>query len=148
MMIVTTLALASMCLNHLILPARYQQQAFPRENLYTWLLWGRRILILIIIGLGYVFYLLLQVHQGLVQIGLISFVAVAQFLPGLAGILLWPRATRVGFVAGLAAGIWSGCSLIVPLMHQSGLPVIGLQPADLVRRGRARTGGPSRPSGP
>ena len=124
MMIVTTLALASMCLNHLILPARYQQQAFPRENLYAWLLWGRRILILIIIGLGYGFYLLLQVHQGLVQIGLISFVAVAQFLPGLAGILLWPRATRVGFVAGLAAGIlvWV-FSLIVPLMHQSGLPV-------------------------
>ncbi len=124
MMIVTTLALASMCLNHLILPARYQQQAFPRENLYGWLLWGRRILILIIIGLGYGFYLLLQVHQGLVQIGLISFVAVAQFLPGLAGILLWPRATRVGFIAGLAGGItvWA-LSLIVPLLHQSGLSV-------------------------
>lgn len=124
MMIVTTLALASMCLNHLILPARYQQQAFPRENLYAWLLWGRRILIVIIIGMGYGFYLLLQVHQGLVQIGLISFVAVAQFLPGLVGILLWPRATRVGFVTGLTAGIlvWV-FSLIVPLMHQSGLPV-------------------------
>ncbi len=124
MMIVTTLALASMCLNHLILPARYQQQGFPRKNLYAWLLWGRRILIVIIIGLGYGFYLLLQVHQGLVQIGLISFVAVAQFLPGLAGMLLWPRATRVGFVAGLTGGIlvWV-FSLIVPLMYQSGLPV-------------------------
>jgi len=124
MMIVTTLALASMCLNHLILPARYQQQAFPRENLYAWLLWGRRSLIVIIIGLGYGFYLLLQVHQGLVQIGLISFVAVAQFLPGVAGMLFWPRATRVGFIAGLAGGIlvWV-FSLIIPLMHQSGLPV-------------------------
>lgn len=124
MMIVTTLALASMCLNHLILPARYQQHSFPRENLYAWLLWGRRMLILVIIGLGYGFYLLLQVHQGLVQIGLISFVAVAQFLPGVAGILVWPRATRIGFVSGLAGGIavWI-FALILPLLHRSGLPV-------------------------
>ncbi|ACL72116.1 two-component sensor CbrA [Thioalkalivibrio sulfidiphilus HL-EbGr7] len=122
MMIVTTLALAAMCLNHLILPARYQNQALPRQNLYTWLLWGRRILIVLIIALGYVFYRLMEFHQSLAQIGLISFVAVAQFLPGLMGLLFWPRATRWGFIAGLAGGItvWA-LALIVPLLQQSGL---------------------------
>jgi Na+/proline symporter/signal transduction histidine kinase len=122
MMIVTTLALAAMCLNHLILPARYQNQALPRRNLYTWLLWGRRILILVIIALGYVFYRLMEFNQSLAQIGLISFVAVAQFLPGLMGLLFWPRATHVGFIAGLAGGIsiWL-LALIVPLLQHSGL---------------------------
>src|SRR5690606_27010032 len=81
MMIFTTLALAGMCLNHLILPAHFQQQTLPRENLYGWLLWGRRTLIVVIIAMGYGFYRLLEVHHGLVQIGLISFVAVTQFLP-------------------------------------------------------------------
>src|SRR5690606_38367690 len=124
MMIVTTLALAGMVMNHLILPAHFRQRTFPQEDLYNWLLWGRRTLIVVIIAMGYGFYRLLEVHHGLVQIGLISFVAVTQFLPGLAGLLLWPRATRTGFLAGLIGGIgvWA-TSLILPLLFQSGLPV-------------------------
>lgn len=124
MMIVTTLSLAAMCLNYLILPARFRQHAPPQPNLYGWLLWGRRILIAIIIALGYGFYWLLEVHQGLVQIGLISFVAVAQFLPGLVGVLWWRNATHIGFIAGLSGGIiiWT-ITLIIPLLYHSGLPV-------------------------
>ena len=66
MMIVTSLALASMCLNHLLLPASYPD---PDVNLYKWLLWGRRTLIAVIILAGYGFYLVLERNQGLVQIG-------------------------------------------------------------------------------
>lgn len=136
MMIVTTLALAGMVMNHLILPAHFRQQSFPQDDLYTWLLWGRRTLIVIIIALGYGFYRLLEVHQGLVQIGLISFVAVTQFLPGLAGMLLWPRATTIGFIAGLTGGIavWS-LSLIIPLLYTSGLPVTSFNLQDWVGAG-------------
>jgi len=72
MMIVTTLALAHMCLNHLLLPARYPQTG---SNIYKWLLWGRRTLICVVIFAGFGFYLALQRNQGLVQLGLISFVA-------------------------------------------------------------------------
>ncbi|MDD3517542.1 MAG: ATP-binding protein [Chromatiales bacterium] len=121
MMIVSTLALAAMSLNHLLLPARLaqEQEGLP-DNLYRWLLWGRRILIVIIILLGYGFYWLLEFKEGLAQIGLISFVAVAQFLPGMIGLLFWPRATRIGFIAGLLGGIvvWS-VALILPLLEQS-----------------------------
>ncbi|MBU0501520.1 MAG: PAS domain-containing protein [Gammaproteobacteria bacterium] len=119
MVIVTTLALSSMSLNHLLLPISYPD---PRLNLYYWLLWGRRLLIGIILLAGYSFYALLEHSQGLVQLGLISFVAVAQFLPGILGLLYWRRATRDGFIAGLVAGIlvWA-FTLLIPLLHGSGL---------------------------
>ncbi len=124
MVIVTTLALSSMCLNHLLLPASYPD---PKVDLYRWLLWSRRLLIGMIIGAGYIFYRLLQTHSGLVQLGLISFVAVAQFLPGVIGVLYWRRATRAGLIAGLLGGItvWS-ITLLMPLLEQSGFISSGI----------------------
>ncbi|MCG7981569.1 MAG: ATP-binding protein [Candidatus Thiodiazotropha lotti] len=118
MMIITTLALSSMTLNHILLPTNFPD---PAVNLYRWLLLGRRLLIALIIMAGYGFYILLEKHQGLVQLGLISFVAVAQFLPGVVGLLYWRRATRMGFIFGLLAGIavWSA-TLLLPLLENSG----------------------------
>ncbi len=128
MVIVTTLALSSMCLNHLLLPASYPD---PKVHLYHWLLWGRRFLIGIIIMSGFMFYRMLEHNQGLVQLGLISFVAVAQFIPGIVGALYWRRATRFGFISGLLAGIavWM-ITLLLPLLVKSGLTNINfdLQP--------------------
>ena len=119
MVIVSTLALSAMCLNHLLLPASYPD---PALDLYRWLLWGRRMLIALIIFAGFGFYALLRHRQGLVQLGLISFVAVAQFLPGIVGVLWWRRATRTGFLGGLAGGIgvWA-VTLLWPLLATSGL---------------------------
>ena len=88
-----------MCLNHILVPASYPD---PALNLYRWLLWGRRLLIGLIIMAGYGFYVLLEKHEGLVQLGLISFVAVAQFLPGIIGLLYWRRANRLGLILGLS----------------------------------------------
>ncbi len=119
MVIVTSLALASMSLNHLLLPASYPD---PEMNLYQWILWGRRLLIALIIMGGYLVYVNLRHEQGLVQLGLISFVAVAQFLPGIAGLLYWRRATRAGFISGLIGGIaaWA-LVLLSPLLYSSGI---------------------------
>ncbi|MCB1733632.1 MAG: histidine kinase [Gammaproteobacteria bacterium] len=119
MLIVTTLSLSSMSLNHLLLPASYPD---PELNVYRWVLWGRRLLIMVIVAAGYGFTLLLEKHQGLVQLGLLSFVAVAQFLPGIVGVIYWPRATRAGFISGLLGGasVW-GWALILPLLHNAGL---------------------------
>jgi Na+/proline symporter/signal transduction histidine kinase len=117
MIVVTTLALSSMCLNHLLLPASYPD---PTVDLYRWLLWGRRVLIAMIIMAGLGFYELLEHNQGLVELGLISFVAVAQFLPGVIGVLYWRRATRLGVLLGLAGGIatWT-VTLLLPLLADS-----------------------------
>jgi signal transduction histidine kinase len=118
MVIITTLALSSMTLNHILLPTNFPD---PAVNLYRWLLLGRRLLIAIIIMAGYGFYVLLEAHEGLVQLGLISFVAVAQFLPGIVGLLYWRRASRFGFILGLIVGIaiWVA-TLLLPLLENSG----------------------------
>ncbi|MCB1758684.1 MAG: histidine kinase [Gammaproteobacteria bacterium] len=124
MVIVSTLALSSMCMTHLLLPASYPD---PFVNVYRWLLWGRRFLIALIIMAGFVFYHLIEQNQGLVELGLISFVAVAQFLPGVIGLLYWPNATRTGFLSGLCGGIavWV-YALLLPLLERSGFIDSGL----------------------
>jgi len=119
MVIVTTLSLSYMTLNHILLPASYPD---PRLDLYRWLLWARRLLIFIILLAGFAFYALLEHNEGLVQLGLISFVAVAQFLPGIVGLLYWRSANRNGFLLGLIGGIgvWY-FTLLHPLLADSGL---------------------------
>ncbi len=122
MIIVTTLALASMCMNHLVLPASFPPRLSHGTNMYQWLLWGRRLVIVLIIAAGYGFYLVQRQNQGLAGLGLISFVAVAQCLPGIVGLLYWQRASRAGFIAGLCAGgsIWA-ITLLLPLFERAGI---------------------------
>jgi hypothetical protein len=50
---VTLLSLSSMVLNHLVLPIA---QPSPDYNLYHWLVWVRRLLIVCIMGCSYAFY--------------------------------------------------------------------------------------------
>lgn len=116
MMIVTSLALSYMCLNHLFLPASISATR-PDTNLYSRILWSKRFIIAAIIAAGYGFYIVIQLNEGLASLGLISFVAVAQLLPGLIGLLFWTRATQTGFIIGLLGGatVWF-VLLILPLL--------------------------------
>lgn len=115
MMIVTTVALSAMALNHLVLPASIPD---PTLNLYRWLLWGRRVVMAVIVMAGFGFYVALEHNQMLVELGLISFVAVAQLLPGIVGVLYWEGANRNGFMAGLGGGaiVWF-VVLFIPLLE-------------------------------
>ncbi len=115
MMIVTSLALSYMCLNHLVLPASLSG-AQPTD-FYRRLLWSKRVIIALIIAAGYGFYIVIELNEGLASLGLISFVAAAQLLPGVIGVLFWTRATQVGFLAGLIGGaiVWFAL-LILPLL--------------------------------
>lgn len=125
MVIVSTLALSSMVLNHLILPVF---PFTPRASLYRSLLWVRRMVIAAIILAAYGFYLAMAHSGGLVGWGLVSFLAMAQFIPGITGVLLWPRATRAGFIAGLAGGgvIWVATALVPPLAGSTALTWLGI----------------------
>jgi len=116
MMIVTTLALSSMCMNNFFLPAALSKNL--ASNFYRRLLWGRRIIISMIIAAGYGFYIVIELNEGLASLGLISFVAAAQLLPGIIGLLYWSRATQTGFIAGLTGGasLWF-ILLILPLIN-------------------------------
>jgi Na+/proline symporter/signal transduction histidine kinase len=135
MVIVDTLALAAMCLNNLLLP---RSDLAGAGDLYGGLLWARRVLIVVIILLGYGFSRLLDFRTGLVELGLISFVAVAQMLPGLLAVLFWRGATRAGFLAGLSAGIavWAA-TLFLPLFARAHLlpPAFDLAPWFGIARG-------------
>ncbi len=114
LIIVSTLALSGMALNHLVLPL-YQPPA--EGNIYRWLKWTRRSLIIAIIAAAYGFYRLLGAGQSLTSLGIAAFVATLQFLPGALSVLYWPSANRRGFIAGLLTGIvvWI-VSMLLPLI--------------------------------
>jgi signal transduction histidine kinase/Na+/proline symporter len=119
MVIVTVLALASMALNHLILA---RPGAAQEPDLYAFLRWKRRGLVVIILVAAYGLFLVIGQTPRLVELGLVSFVAVAQFLPGLVGVLFWRGASGLGVLVGLCAGI-AGWFLFVgvPLLVRSHL---------------------------
>jgi len=102
--IITTLALANMCLNHLILPTRLLH--IDREqNIYVQLKWLRRLLIGILILGGYGFFVGISGTQSLTQLGLVAFSGTLQFLPGIIATPYWSAANRKGLMAGLAVGL-------------------------------------------
>ncbi|MBH2036307.1 MAG: ATP-binding protein [Pseudomonas sp.] len=127
LIIVMTLALSGMVLNHLVLPL-YQPPA--EGNIYRWLKWTRRLLIATIIMAGYGFYMLLGAEQDLSNLGIASFVATLQFLPGVLSVLYWPTANRRGFIAGLLVGIaiWLATTLLPLLFNLQGiyLPILDI----------------------
>src|SRR5690606_31071053 len=112
--IVITLAVASMCLNHLILPF---YQPGSRQDIYRWLLWIRRLLIAAIILGGYIFYRVLTGREDLAHLAMTGFTGTLQFLPGVLAVMYWPRANRIGLLAGLLAGfmVWL-LALLLPLV--------------------------------
>ena len=122
LIIVLTLALSGMLLNHVLLPL-YQPK--HTTNIYRWLRGARRWLIIALLMLAFVFYLLLQARHSLSQLGLISFVSSLQFLPAALSVLYWPAANKKGFIAGVTLGLitWFVCLLLptfIPL-EQLGL---------------------------
>lgn len=130
MLIVATLALSGMTLHHLVLPLRRPQ---PGEDLYRWLLWARRVLIVGVIGLAYLFYSWVGHRHSLTSLGVMSFVATLQFVPGLIGTLFWPGGNRRGMLTGLLAGFLIWLLMLVlptldPSLHWTGLSeLLGLR---------------------
>tara|TARA_R110001592_G_scaffold357416_1_gene660741 strand:- start:343756 stop:346743 length:2988 start_codon:yes stop_codon:yes gene_type:complete len=126
--IITTLALANMCLNHLILPTRLIQIDQDR-NIYIQLKWLRRSLIGILILAGYAFFVALSGTQTLTQLGLVAFSGTLQFLPGIIATPYWSGANRKGLLAGLAVGlsVWF-VSMLLPLAGDYTIPLMSSLP--------------------
>lgn len=112
--IVCTIALSGMVLNHLVLPI-YQPRA--EGNIYRWISWTRRLLIAAIILASFVFYRLLGSTHQLSSLGVVSFAGALQFLPGVLALLYWPKANRNGFISGVMAGllVWAYTTLLPTL---------------------------------
>ncbi|GAB5602032.1 ATP-binding protein [Thermus sp. FJN-A] len=115
MVVVEGLALSILVSNHLLSPLLLRFKA-----LGSLLLW-RRLSILLVMLLAYLYFRLAGEAYALVAMGLISFVAVAQLAPaGLLG-LFWKGATPQGALAGLLGGIllWA-YTLFLPALARSG----------------------------
>ena len=112
MVIVATIALATMVSNHIVAPLWLTAfRAGPVQaagEMRTVLLNSRRIAIGALLALGYLYYRLSGGGEALSAIGLIAFAGLAQILPAMIGGLYWRGATRAGAAAGLLTGfaVW------------------------------------------
>ncbi|MDD9894956.1 MAG: ATP-binding protein [Gammaproteobacteria bacterium] len=122
LIIVITLALSNMCLNHIILPI-YQPSA--KQDIYRWLLWHRRVLITALIWAGFLFHYLPDTTISIQVIGTIAFTASLQFLPGIVAILYWPQGNKTGFITGLSASfvIWFSLLMLPLFMEMDATPL-------------------------
>ncbi|MGF1701730.1 hybrid sensor histidine kinase/response regulator [Photobacterium makurazakiensis] len=121
MVIVSTIALAIMVSNDLVLPLLLRRLRVSGRNFNAFsgiLLNIRRALILLLLLAAWGFYQVLGNIPSLSAIGLLSFAAIAQFSPALLGGIYWREGNRNGVYAGLLGGasIW-----IVTMMGQTNM---------------------------
>ena len=125
MIIVSTIALSTMVNNNLLVPVwlyRRSAQEFESRWVSRILVNSRRLIIIGILLLAYLYYKLVSERFSLVSIGLISFVAVAQLSPAVLGGIFWKRGTHLGALFGLLLGfaVWF-FTLVVPTIVEAGL---------------------------
>jgi len=119
LMIVSTLALAGMVLNHIVLPLKTPRE---QDDIYRWLQWIKRVLIAVIIFLALMFHETVGKNLDLFILGAISLSGTLQLLPGALGVIYWPEGNRRGLIAGLLTGlvIWV-VTLVLPFSHTANL---------------------------
>ena len=128
MVIVECVALSIMVSNGLVMPLLLHRRAAgnaatqrPEASDLTALpLVARRIAILAVLALAYIYYLGAGSAQ-LAQIGLLSFAGVAQLAPAFFGGLVWRRANARGAIAGLSIGTLTWAyTLLLPVFVDAG----------------------------
>lgn len=124
MVIVEAIAVSTMVCNDLVMPLLLRMHRFGARasgDLTGLLLAIRRLAILGILLLGYLYFHLAGEAYALVSIGLISFAAVAQFAPALLGGMYWKGGTQGGALTGLLLGFgfWA-YTLMLPSLAKSG----------------------------
>jgi PAS domain S-box-containing protein len=133
MVIVASVALATMVSNDLVLPALWRLRLLAlgdRAAASGAILWIRRIAILGVLLAAYAFFRAVPEAPSLASIGLLAFAAVAQFSPALIASVYWPGASRSGVIAGLLSGflLWI-YTLLVPAIASAN----GAMPAWIVQ---------------
>lgn len=134
MVIVAVTALGIMISNHIVMPLLLSYTSIrttQASDIADKLLGIRRVIIVMVLLVAYGYFKFVSVKYTLVSIGLISFVAVAQFAPAILGGIFWKRATKQGAIAGLLIGftIWLYCLPLPTLVE------VGLMPTDFMTEG-------------
>ncbi|MCZ4108093.1 PAS-domain containing protein [Brevundimonas diminuta] len=111
MVIVEAVALSAMVSNNLVLPlmGAGRRRGAAQPDMARALLNIRRLAIVALLLLAWLYYLAMDRSSGLAAIGLVSFAALAQLAPSLFGAVLWRGGRASGALAGLAAGmaVWA-----------------------------------------
>jgi PAS domain S-box-containing protein len=111
MVIVSSIALATMITNDLVMPALWRSRWLGPDtdaDVGRLVLWLRRVAIVLLAALAYAYHRRTGTPASLASIGLLAFAAVAQFAPAILAGLYWRGATRAGVFWGLATGyvVW------------------------------------------
>ncbi|GAM10619.1 protein IcfG [Geobacter sp. OR-1] len=119
MVMLESVAISTMLLNHLVMPIIVRLE--PR-NWFPFLLINlKRCGIFLVVLLGYAYQQILGETYMLVNMGLISFAAAAQFGPALIGGLYWHRANKAGAISGILLGFVTWFyTLLLPSLIKSG----------------------------
>lgn len=111
MVIVETIALATMVSNHILMPLWLwvRPKAALSGDLRGGILLVRRLSIMGVLALGLGYYRLSGGSAALAAIGFVAFAGMAQVLPSLLGAIFWRGASRTGAALGLSIGflIWT-----------------------------------------
>lgn len=123
MVIVACVALSTMISNDIVMPMLLRIHALKleqRADLSQLVLLVRRIAIIALAAMAYVYYRVAADSTNLATTGLLAFAAVAQFAPGIVAALYWRGASRKGVATGLAAGflVWA-YTLLLPGMNRT-----------------------------
>lgn len=132
MVIVASVALATMVSNDLVMPALLRVRALKleqRTDLSAMVLGVRRVTIVALGLLAFLYYRLSTQTQNLAAIGLLAFAAVAQFAPAIVCGLYWRGASRLGVITGLLAGfaVWFYTLLLPALASAGWLPIAWIE---------------------
>ena len=124
MVIVASIALATMVSNDLVMPVLLRRgwgERHAAADVASLVLWVRRLSILLLALCSYAYYRWIGGDTTLAAYGLMAFAAVAQFAPGLIGGLYWRGASRRGVEFGLLVGFATWIyTLLLPALSSSG----------------------------
>lgn len=120
MVMVSSVTLATMILNHLVMPIILKLK-LQAQDLSGILINIKRLGILGVILLGYFYFIVIGESYALVNIGLISFMAAAQFAPAMIGGLYWKRGNKNAAIWSISFGfiVWI-YTLLIPSFVRSG----------------------------
>jgi signal transduction histidine kinase len=109
MIIVATHALSKMVSNAILMPSfinnRFVLNRFKDRN-HRIPVFFRRLSIFTVLLLAYLYHKLVVADFTLISIGLVSFVAVAQFAPAILGGIFWKLGNKYGAIIGISLGFF------------------------------------------
>jgi signal transduction histidine kinase/Na+/proline symporter len=139
MVVVESVALSTMVCNDLVMPVVLRFTGHRRGDLTQALLAIRRVAIVGVVLLGFLYMQAVGDTYALVSIGLVSFAAAAQFAPAILLGMFWRRATRLGAMLGIGAGflVWTW-TLFLPSLALSDILPRGFMDSGLLGFGWTR----------